>query len=131
VVDGKQWLTRYRNADLDIWLGLWGPDYPDPHSNAKAFSVNADYAPDKSAGLADRFGWTNDDLSKRTMAAVREQDTATRQKMYEDIQREHTLISPFIYMFQEKRAVGLRANVKGVVLGSTFADDRYWAVSKD
>jgi peptide/nickel transport system substrate-binding protein len=131
VVDGKQWLTRYRNADLDIWLGLWGPDYPDPHSNAKAFSVNADYAPDKSAGLADRFGWTNDDLSKRTMAAVREQDTATRQKMYEDIQREHTLISPFIYIFQEKRAVGLRANVKGVVLGSTFADDRYWAVSKD
>jgi peptide/nickel transport system substrate-binding protein len=88
-----------------IWTSGWacgGPDYPDPHSNAKAFSVNADYAPDKSAGLADRFGWTNDDLSKRTMAAVREQDTATRQKMYEDIQREHTLISPFIYMFQEK-----------------------------
>ena len=131
VVDGKQWLTRYRTADLDIWLGLWGPDYPDPHSKAKTFSVNADGAPDKSPGLADRFGWTNDDLSKRAMAALREQDIATRQKMYEDIQREHTLVSPFIYMFQEKRAVGLRASVKGAVPGRTFADGRYWAVSKD
>ena len=131
VVDGKQWLTRYRNSDLDIWLGLWGPDYPDPHSNAKAFAVSAADAPDKSPGLADRFGWTNDEISKATMAAVRERDTATRQKMYEDIQREHTAVSPFIYMFQEKRAVGVRTDVKGVVLGSTFADDRYWAVTKD
>ena len=51
--------------------------------------------------------------------------------MYEDIQRKHTAVSPFIYMFQEKRAVGIRSTVKGVVLGSTFADDRYWAVSKE
>ena len=37
VVDGGPWLDRYRSHDLDIWFGLWGPDYPDPHSNAKAF----------------------------------------------------------------------------------------------
>ncbi len=130
VVDGKQWLTRYRNSDLDIWLGLWGPDYPDPHSNAKAFAVNKIDTPDGSEGLAERFGWMETGLSKRTMAAVRELDTAKRQKMYEEIQVEHSLNSPFIYMFQELRAVGARSNVKGLVLGTTFADDRLWKISK-
>lgn len=130
VVDGKQWLTRYRNSDLDIWLGLWGPDYPDPHSNAKAFAVNKKDAPDGSEGLAERFGWMDTGLSVRTMAAVRELDTEKRQKMYEEIQVEHTLNSPFIYMFQELRAVGARSNVKGFALGTTFADDRFWEISK-
>jgi peptide/nickel transport system substrate-binding protein len=130
VVDGKQWLTRYRNSDLDIWLGLWGPDYPDPHSNAKAFAVNEDDAPDGSSGLADRFGWDSGDLSPRTMNAVRERDIETRKQMYTDIQKEHTDSSPFIYMFQELRAVGVRSNVEGVILGTTFADDRYWKVTK-
>ncbi|EPJ46111.1 MAG: hypothetical protein OFPII_22740 [Osedax symbiont Rs1] len=130
VVDGKQWLTRYRNSDLDIWLGLWGPDYPDPHSNAKAFAVNKIDTPDGSEGLAERFGWMETGLSKRTMAAVRELDTDKRQKMYEEIQVEHSLNSPFIYMFQELRAVGARSNVKGLVLGTTFADDRLWKISK-
>lgn len=130
VVDGKQWLTRYRNSDLDIWLGVWGPDYPDPHSNSKAFAVNVDDAPDGSTGLADRFGWDSGDLSPRTMAAVRERDTVMRKAMYEAIQSEHTDSSPFIYMFQELRAVGVRSKVKGVILGTTFADDRYWTVTK-
>ncbi len=130
VVDGKQWLTRYRNSDLDIWLGLWGPDYPDPHSNAKAFAVNTVDTPDGSDGLAERFGWTKTGVSKRTMAAVRELDTKKRQKMYEEIQVEHSLNSPFIYMFQELRAVGARSNVKGFSLGTTFADDRFWLITK-
>lgn len=130
VVDGSQWLSRYRNADLDIWMGLWGPDYPDPHSNAKAFSVNVEDAPDGSEGLADRFGWDAGDLSPRTMEAVRELDTQKRQEMYEEIQKEHTDSSPFLYMFQELRAVGVRSNVEGIVLGTTFADDRYWKVTK-
>ena len=39
VVDGGPWLDRYRSHDLDIWFGLWGPDYPDPHSNAKALRL--------------------------------------------------------------------------------------------
>lgn len=130
VVDGQQWLDRYRNHSLDIWLGLWGPDYPDPHSNAKAFAVNKKDAPDGSDGLADRFGWDAGQLSADAMAAVREQDTAKRKAMYEEIQKAHTDASPFLYMFQEVRKVAVRADVKGLVLGLTFSDDRYWNVSK-
>ncbi|MBD9624924.1 ABC transporter substrate-binding protein [Ensifer sp. ENS06] len=130
VVDGQQWLERYRSSNLDIWLGLWGPDYPDPHSNAKAFAVNKQDAPDGSAGLADRFGWNAGSLSQEAMAAVREQDTDKRRVMYETLQKAHTDTSPFLYMFQQVRKVGVRSSIKGVVLGQTFADDRYWNVTK-
>jgi len=130
MVDGKQWLTRYRNHDLDIWLGLWGPDYPDPHSNAKAFSVNGAFSPDKNDTLADRFGWTNEELSVRAMAAVRERDTAKRHQMYQEIQKDHQQSAPFVYCFQEKRAVAMRNNVTGLVMGAMFADDRYWNTTK-
>ncbi|WP_439502436.1 ABC transporter substrate-binding protein [Aminobacter ciceronei] len=130
VIGGREWLERYRNHDLDIWLGLWGPDYPDPHSNAKAFAVNKQDAPDGSDSLADRFGWNAGRLSPDAMAAVREQDTAKRKAMYEAIQKVHTDTSPFIMMFQEVRKVGVSARVKGLMMGTTFADDRYWAVSK-
>lgn len=130
VVDGGQWLERYRSHDLDGWMGLWGPDYPDPHSNARAFAVTAEDTPDDKETLADRFGFAPGDLSQRTMAALAEVDTATRQALYEEIQIEHTDTSPFLYMFQEQRAVGVRDNVQGLVLGVTFADDRYWDVIK-
>lgn len=130
IVDGREWLNRYRNHDLDIWLGIWGPDYPDPHSNAKAFAVNKQDAPDGSDSLADRFGWKAGPLSPATMAAIREQDTDKRKAMYEAIQKAHTDASPFILMFQEVRKVAVNAGVKGLVTGTSFSDDRYWAVSK-
>ncbi|WDR05883.1 ABC transporter substrate-binding protein [Devosia rhodophyticola] len=130
VVDGQQWLDRYRSHDLDIWVGLWGPDYPDPHSNVKAFTVNTKDTPDGSEGLADRFGWDAGKLSAEAMAAVREQDTDKRRAMYEAIQKEHTNSSPFIYMFQDARKVAVRSDVKGLVLGITYSDDRYGGVTK-
>ncbi len=33
----KETLTKYRARHHDIYLGEWGSDYPDPHSNAQAF----------------------------------------------------------------------------------------------
>jgi peptide/nickel transport system substrate-binding protein len=34
-------------------------------------------------------------------------------------------------MFQDNRKVAMRKSVKGVVLGITFSDDRYGAVTKE
>ncbi|RYE82344.1 MAG: ABC transporter substrate-binding protein, partial [Hyphomicrobiales bacterium] len=132
VVDGGPWLDRYRSHDLDIWFGLWGPDYPDPHSNAKAFGFHDPSDPDgKKGNLADRFGWDSGAISDQVMAAVQEQDTEKRGEMYDAIQRAHTDTSPFVFMFQDSRKVAMRSNVKGVVLGITFSDDRYGGVSKE
>lgn len=132
VVDGGPWLDRYRSHDLDVWFGLWGPDYPDPHSNAKAFGIHDPTSPDGGKGnLADRFGWDSGAISDQVMAAVQEQDTQKRKEMYDEIQRAHTDSSPFVYMFQDSRKVAMRANVKGIVLGITFSDDRYGGVTKE
>jgi peptide/nickel transport system substrate-binding protein len=59
------------------------------------------------------------------------EDPAKRQQMYDDIQHAHTDSSPFLFMFQDSRKVAMRSNVKGVVLGITFSDDRYGAVTKE
>jgi peptide/nickel transport system substrate-binding protein len=131
VVDGQQWLDRYRSHDLDIWVGLWGPDYPDPHSNAKTFTVNDPGDAEGSSNLADRFAYNSGDLSDKVLAAVREQDVETRRQMYEEVEKAQADTSPFVYMFQGIRKVATRANVKGLVLGYTYSDDRYGGVSKE
>jgi peptide/nickel transport system substrate-binding protein len=62
---------------------------------------------------------------------VQEQDVDKRKALYDTIQRAHTDSSPFVYMFQDSRKVAMRSNVKGVVLGITFSDDRYGGVTKE
>jgi peptide/nickel transport system substrate-binding protein len=130
VVDGQQWLDRYRSHNLDVWFGLWGPDYPDPQSNAKTFTVNDPNDKEGKGNLADRFGWNSGDLSNQVLAAVQEQDVDKRRQMYVDIQKAQADQSPFVYMFQGIRKVATRSDVKGLVLGYTYSDDRYGAVSK-
>ena len=44
--DGKQTLTKYRARNHDIYIGQWGADYWDPHSNAETFASNPDNADD-------------------------------------------------------------------------------------
>ena len=131
VVDGGQWLDKYRAHNLDIWLGQWGPDYPDPHSNVKTFTVNDPTDPDGKGNLADRFGWNSGPLSDAALAAVKEQDVEKRRADYEDLEKKQADASPFVYMFQGTHKTAVRSNVKGLVLGFTYSDDRYGAVSKE
>ena len=44
---GAQVITKYRARTHQGMLLYWGPDFMDPHSNAKAFAFNADNADDK------------------------------------------------------------------------------------
>ena len=39
--DGGQTLEKYRARTHDIYIGQWGPDYQDPHTNA-TFAQNPD-----------------------------------------------------------------------------------------
>ena len=41
--DGGQTLEKYRARTHDIYIGNWGPDYQDPHTNA-TFARNPDNA---------------------------------------------------------------------------------------
>ena len=56
--DDKQNLTMYRARQHDIYIGRWGPDYQDPHTNAETFACNLDNCDDaESKTLAWRNAW--------------------------------------------------------------------------
>lgn len=129
---GKQSLTEYRAREHDIYLGAWGPDYPDPHTNADTFADNPDNSDEaKLTGkLAWRNAWDIPEMSKATQAAVQESDRDVRAEMYRKIQKEHQMTSPFVPMFQKIEQTGLRKNVDGLVTGSAISSVYYWTVTK-
>jgi len=129
--DGKQVLTKYRARHHDIYLGRWGPDYQDPHSNAQAFASNPD---NSDAGevktLAWRNAWDIPELTKMTDAAIHERDRAARIADYEAIQRRELDDSPFVILYQEVELAVERADVRGFVLGPSFDTVYYRGVTK-
>jgi peptide/nickel transport system substrate-binding protein len=63
--DGKQTLTKYRARNHDIYIGQWGPDYQDPHTNAETFAMNPDNSDTaKSKTLAWRNSWDIPEMSR-------------------------------------------------------------------
>ena len=130
--DNKQTLTKYRARQHDIYIGQWGPDYQDPHTNAETFASNPDNADDaKSKPLAWRNAWDIPEMTKETQAAVLERDAAKRAAIYEAIQREHQQVSPFVIIAQEIENVAARGNVKGMIWGPSFDDNKYWQGFKE
>ncbi|WP_035235888.1 ABC transporter substrate-binding protein [Desulfobacter vibrioformis] len=129
--DGKQTLTKYRARRHDIYIGDWGPDYMDPHTNANAFAHNPDNADDaKSRSLAWRNAWDIPEMTQKADAALLERDTARRARMYLDLQREHQQCSPFVIMFQKIEVVAEKANVNHFILGPNFDSNFYQYITK-
>lgn len=130
--DGKQTLTKYRARTHDIYIGQWGPDYLDPHTNAETFAINENNGEDaKSKTLAWRNAWDIPDMTKTTQAAVLETDAAKRKTEYEALQREHQKVSPFVIMFQQIEVTAERKNVKGWVIGPSSDTNFYWPIAKN
>jgi len=129
---GKQTLSKYRAREHQIYVGAWGPDYPDPNTNAATFAANPDNSDEaKATGLlAWRNAWHLPEMSKQTKAAVQEGDRDKRAAMYESIQREHQKRAPFAIMFQKIEQVGRRDNVKGINLGGAITAISYWPITK-
>ncbi|MBE0455317.1 MAG: ABC transporter substrate-binding protein [Roseovarius sp.] len=129
---GAQTLDRYRAREHDIYLGAWGPDYPDPNTNAGTFAYNPDNSNEAGATglLAWRNAWGIPEMSERTLAAVVENDTDTRRNMYLELQREHQQVSPFGVMFQQIEQNGMRANVENFVAGGATTAVSYWVITK-
>ena len=129
---GKQILGIYRAREHEIYVGAWGPDYPDPNTNAGTFAFNPDNSDEAGATglLAWRNAWDIPEMSQETLAAVVENDRDTRAAMYEKIQREHQQTSPFAVMFQKIEQTGRQENVQGLSLGGAITAVSYWTVTK-
>lgn len=130
--DGKATLTKYRARTHDIYIGQWGPDYQDPHTNAETFAINESNADDaRSKTLAWRNAWDIPEMTKKTLANVLERDTAKRKAVYEELQREHQKTSPFVIMFQQIEVASHRKNVSGFQIGPGSSTNLYHAIVKN
>lgn len=129
---GAEVLGDYRARNHELTLQSWGPDYPDPHTNASTFAWNPDNADEAklSGVLAWRNAWDPGPLTAAVEAAVVERDTDKRRAMYEDMQRTFRDDSGFVPMFQEIAQTGLRANVTNFHTGGTVDSATYWYVEK-
>lgn len=129
---GGQTLDIYRAREHDIYVGAWGPDYPDPNTNAGTFAVNPDNSDEAGATgfLAWRNAWDIPKMSEKTLAAVVENDTKTRVELYRDLQREHQQTSPFGIMFQQIEQNGMQSSVKNFVAGGATTAVSYWVITK-
>ncbi len=129
--DGKQTLTKYRARTHDIYIGQWGADYWDPHTNADTFVRNPDNSDAaKSKPLAWRNGWDIPELTKKADAAVMERDAGKRKGMYEEMQAEFRKNSPFVMLYQQVEVAAMRADVQGLKLGPTSDSTYMFKVSK-
>ncbi|WP_199564163.1 ABC transporter substrate-binding protein [Shinella sp. WSJ-2] len=119
--DGKQTLTKYRARNHDLYIGQWGMDYWDPNSNGEAFTSNPDNGDDASVKtLAWRNAWDIPELTAQSKAALLERDNGKRAEMYQKLQQEALETSPFVMIFQQIEAAGLRGSVKNYKLGPSM-----------
>ena len=130
--DGKQTLTKYRARNHDIYIGQWGPDYQDPHTNAETFAMNEDNSDNaKSKTLAWRNSWDIPEMTRTASAAVVERDAKKREATYQQLQREHQKTSPFVILFQEIEVWTHCTNVSGFVIGPSFDNNYYKDMAKN
>ncbi len=122
MADNKTTLTKYRASEHDIYLGQWGSDYQDPHSNADGYL---------NAPLAKRNVWQSPEREAAVLAARDEKDSAKRAQMYMDLQKMALEESPFVILFQQVETIALRKNVDGFIVGPSFDLDLYKAVTKN
>ncbi|KAA2213458.1 ABC transporter substrate-binding protein [Teichococcus oryzae] len=124
-------ITKTRARQHDIAMVRWGSDYFDPHSNAEAFSINLDNSENaKNRTIAWRASWDIPELSRKTLAALKETDSEKRAAMYADIQKEHQQVSPFVIMLQEIEVAVSRAAVKGFDMGPMNDRHSYTNITK-
>ena len=129
--DGKQTLTKYRARTHDMYIGQWGADYWDPHTNADTFARNPDNSDNaKSKPLAWRNSWDIPALTRKADAAVLERDPAKRKAMYLEMQAEFRKDSPFVMLYQQTEVAAMRSDVQGLKLGPTSDTTYMFKVSK-
>src|SRR6478672_13614866 len=129
--DGKQTITKYRARTHDMYIGQWGADYWEPHTNADTFARNPDNSDDaKSKPLAWRNAWAIPELTKKADAAVLERDASKRKAMYEEIQAEFRRASPFVMLYQQTEVAAFRNDVQGLKIGPTFDTTYMFKVAK-
>lgn len=116
-------LATYRASKGPIILERWGPDYPDPNTNASPFG-------DITAGsIAKRVNWEDKQSIDMVAKAKLESDSAKRVAEYKDLTDYIAHNGPYAILFQPKQLFAVRSNVTGFAWNPMgYAD--LWTIGK-
>ena len=126
---GGQVLAKFRARNHQLFIGIWGLGYPDPHYNADSFAHNPP-GRDNPGKLTWRNAWDIPGLSARTEAAMAERDANARAAIYRQIQEEFLGTSPFAVFAQQQVQTVQRSNVTGYLASSPGLSAIYWLAQK-
>jgi peptide/nickel transport system substrate-binding protein len=103
----------------------WGPDYPDPHTNANPFT-NYD-----AKSIAWRNGFQSPEIAKLALDASLAPDTKARAALYKQMTERLFHEGPYAVLYQPTRTYGVRKNIKGFVYDqATVPNFFFWTISK-
>ncbi len=116
-------LGTYRAQNAPMVVLLWGPDYPDPNTNAGPFS---DYA---QQVIAWRNNWEDPKAAEMATAAKNEADPAKRVELYKELTDYVAHNGPYGVLFQPVQLFAMRNSVEGFDWNPMGYVD-LWSVSK-
>lgn len=116
-------LAAYRAQNASIVVLYWGPDYPDPNTNAGPFS---DY--DQKV-IAWRNNWNDPKAAEMAAAAKVEPDTAKRIELYKELTDYVAHNGPYAVLFQPVQLFAMNKAVQGFDWNPMGYVD-LWTVSK-
>ena len=107
------WATlrdKVDRADFDICLGVWSPDYADPHMFMNYWFDSENH------GLAgNRAFYQNSQVDQLLREAARINDQEKRTELYRQVQNMVMEEAPYILLFQNNSLVPMRKNIEGYV----------------
>ncbi len=102
-------LKIYRAQGHQIYLGGWGPDWPDPDGNATPMS---DFG---AKSLAWRNVWNDATAIKLANQAALVSDPAKRVALYKILTEYQIQNGPFVFLYQPNIPLGFSVKVEGYV----------------
>ncbi len=126
---GAQVLAKFRARNHQLFIGIWGLGYPDPHYNADSFAHNPPGG-NNPGKLTWRNNWDIPGLTAQTEAAMRERDENARAAMYRQIREEFLATSPFVVFAQQQVQAAMRANLASYKASSPGLSAIYWLATK-
>jgi peptide/nickel transport system substrate-binding protein len=124
-IQSSELLNLYRAQKLQMVMLSWGPDYPDPHTNANPFT---NY---EAKSIAWRNGWQSPEIAKLALDASLAPDTAARTELYKQMTERLFHEGPYAVLYQPTRTYGVRKNITGFQYDpATTPSIFFWTISK-
>jgi peptide/nickel transport system substrate-binding protein len=124
-IQSSELLNQYRAQKLQMVMLSWGPDYPDPHTNAYPFTTY------DAKSIAWRNGFQSPEIAKLALDASLAPDTAKRAEIYKQMTERLFHEGPYAVLYQSVRTYGIRKNITGFKYGPTTTPNIFlWTIGK-